>query len=1257
MKANYTNGIKASPPGDGPRVMGTALMARLRFLWLGFPLLAAIACLACSPATAPDSAIAGAHIEVIANPGHVGGVARAAFFPGGERLITTGWNGDLRVWDASNGALIGLYRAHQHRVNAIAVSPSGTQFVSGDTAGNLMLWSFGDSHPRKLWTHSHTVRNVAFTGEYAVLSYSYDPLSFPPYGYLEGDRWMPSESLVAHDLLRSESRPVTLPSEMPQSAIQFVGSRYLLRVRREERTWRGLVLDPKTLSPIADLHEDIAYAVAEGGGTWPWGPSGVGFTSTGGSGDDLRGVDLVSGDLLRAIFCNANSCSRETLDILAVDEASRRIAYATNSREVLKQAFDGQRFDDESYDKHADTLRLATIPPLHQIIANAADEHKQAAEMGTDVRFFYSGGFGEELPQVFSDIGGIQDVRRELPYGDSLGSYVWGTAVPPQDQTVQPGRERIELPEDLTGGMDLGEPTSSLHPFTLEHDYAYGQLYVKEGGSVVQSMGAADWKVWCDGSSSACSYRSTGFGAMSANARWVAGSTDNGVFATSLWLYHDVRSIQAAQSALRNLGYLAADVSGADVEADYHVVADMDEPFPEGSVALDGWFVDGEWVDAGSGSLDAPYDIGDGDWRLEKDEGGQWWQTLSWAEDPRPVSVRKTRLGRTVEALLRFQGDRGLAATGVLDERTRNALGVSRTLAAPRRGDGRWLWYHLPPELRAWHFNQGIAFAPDDSRIAIPAGTSVYVLDVGSGELEELASGVGDVVAAEFASNDELLVVHPFGVVSMDVATGRTQISSIGELASIEGIQVYDDGNAIRLEGKELVILARRSERGESFEELVRVRKSSDTEWVAVTPAGFFAGSEDLSRRMYLRMGARVHSLAQFYHSLYRPDLVRESLAGDPNGLYRSAASHMNTDVLATQGPPPSVKIRWPPTGYVADDGSQRVAVDIDDEGGGVGKVEWRVNGAIVGVDASERGLGAVRPQSDRFVSLASGVNRIEVRAYNAAGGIESMPATVDIEFVGSTRRPRLFVLAAGVEEYRDRSLRLRFAVDDAQSLAHVLEGRAETLFDGVFTNELLDADVTRGELSAAFEALADRVRAEDVFVFFLAGHGVTVDGRYYFLPVDFRYHNEDSFRASAITEDDLQGWLSGIAAQKSLVVLDTCNSGSYVEAQLSSRGMAEKTAIDRLIRATGRATISASSASEVALEGVEGHGVLTYALLGALADGDRLNGNRDGWVSTLELTAFIADAVPELTMRHFGFEQVPQFNLHGTDFPLAKAR
>ena len=120
MKAKYTREIEASPAGHVARVKGAVSLARSGLTRLaGAPLLVAIACFACSPTTSPDSAITSADVEVIATPGHAAGMSRAAFFPGGERLITTGWNRELRVWDTSDGSLIGLYRGHDHRVSEV----------------------------------------------------------------------------------------------------------------------------------------------------------------------------------------------------------------------------------------------------------------------------------------------------------------------------------------------------------------------------------------------------------------------------------------------------------------------------------------------------------------------------------------------------------------------------------------------------------------------------------------------------------------------------------------------------------------------------------------------------------------------------------------------------------------------------------------------------------------------------------------------------------------------------------------------------------------------------------------------------------------------------------------------------------------------------------------------------------------------------------------------------------------------------------
>jgi hypothetical protein len=58
------------------------------------------------------------------------------------------------------------------------------------------------------------------------------------------------------------------------------------------------------------------------------------------------------------------------------------------------------------------------------------------------------------------------------------------------------------------------------------------------------------------------------------------------------------------------------------------------------------------------------------------------------------------------------------------------------------------------------------------------------------------------------------------------------------------------------------------------------------------------------------------------------------------------------------------------------------------------------------------------------------------------------------------------------------------------------------------------------------------------VFVLFMAGHGKTMDGRFYFIPQDFHYTGDDSIAAKGIGEDQLQRWLTNITARKSILCL-----------------------------------------------------------------------------------------------------------------------
>src|SRR6185312_14620389 len=96
--------------------------------------------------------------------------------------------------------------------------------------------------------------------------------------------------------------------------------------------------------------------------------------------------------------------------------------------------------------------------------------------------------------------------------------------------------------------------------------------------------------------------------------------------------------------------------------------------------------------------------------------------------------------------------------------------------------------------------------------------------------------------------------------------------------------------------------------------------------------------------------GLEAYSINQFYQALYRPDLVREKLAGDPRGLVREAAARLDLNRVLASGSAPTIAMA-PLAGGAA---QLTAAVDVTNTGGGIGRVEWRVNGVTVGVETPQ---------------------------------------------------------------------------------------------------------------------------------------------------------------------------------------------------------------------------------------------------------------------------------------------------------------
>jgi WD40 repeat protein/uncharacterized caspase-like protein len=466
----------------------------------------------------------------------------------------------------------------------------------------------------------------------------------------------------------------------------------------------------------------------------------------------------------------------------------------------------------------------------------------------------------------------------------------------------------------------------------------------------------------------------------------------------------------------------------------------------------------------------------------------------------------------------------------------------------------------------------------------------------------------------------------------------------------------------------------------ETGNRLIVSLQTASGEWVTITPEGFFSASAKGAELLHVVQGFTATGIDQVYQSLYRPDLVREKLAGDPRGLVREAAARLDLGKVIASGTAPDVRLTLPARGLGATDTIVSAEAEITDRGGGIGRIEWRVNGITAGIDNPAQSTGGQPLRLTRSLSLDAGDNSIEVVAYNGANLIASVPGHVSVAALTPAPAPtpapspgpstttapapapvaaaaRLFVLAAGSDNYADKRFRLQYSVADAKATAQALEDSGKGLYASVEARVMSDAEVVTDRLDAVFQDMSKKIQPTDVFVLYLAGHGKTVDGRYYFVPQNFKVDGEATsavidaaVKAQGISQEQWQRWFALIPARKSVILFDTCESGTLTgesETKTLERGAAN----DRLAQATGRSIITASSGSTEAFEGYHGHGLFTYNLLDALDKGD---GDNNGTIEVTELAAFVYSQVIAISEKVFKQRQEPQMKIT-LNYPLTK--
>ena len=542
-----------------------------------------------------------------------------------------------------------------------------------------------------------------------------------------------------------------------------------------------------------------------------------------------------------------------------------------------------------------------------------------------------------------------------------------------------------------------------------------------------------------------------------------------------------------------------------------------------------------------------------------------------------------------------------------------------------------------------------ICYSPDGAYLASGSSDGTIKLwEVESGKCVKTFDGDGDWEHAVSFSPDGKYLANGSDdktIKLWEVESGKCIKTLTGHTERIRSVCYSPDGNRITSVSYDQTIKFWDASTGALLATTFNLKEGE--EWLTYTPEGFFAGSEWATKNLvHIVDGMKTIGIDQMYDSLYRPDLVSAKLSGEDISPY---AQKVNFASLMQTGSAPVVTFL-----SLEDEVKDRdvtIEFAIQNTGGGIGEVNLLLNGKNIRLAEKASSKTGETVHFSHTITLQNGKNTVELYAKNEAGKVESLHVSKTLNWQGSVKKPNLYIFTVAINKYRDRRLQLKYAVPDAEFILKGFSSQKKSLYQNIFTHHLFDDNVTRDGLKSSFEKLGDEVQADDVFVFYIAGHGITYDedGDYYYLPSNFRFTNSEAIQQQGISKNDLTRYLSLIKAGKTLMLMDTCNAGSFLGN--NTRGLSEQTAIDRLSRSTGHATIVASSDDQVAMEGYEGHGIFTYILVEGLRGKADTDG--DGFITLQELSAYTEEEVPRRSYEKWGYEQTPMRNLRRQDFPI----
>jgi hypothetical protein len=409
-------------------------------------------------------------------------------------------------------------------------------------------------------------------------------------------------------------------------------------------------------------------------------------------------------------------------------------------------------------------------------------------------------------------------------------------------------------------------------------------------------------------------------------------------------------------------------------------------------------------------------------------------------------------------------------------------------------------------------------------------------------------------------------------------------------------------------------------------------------EWATFTPQGYFASSVDGDELFGWQMNRGQSQKPDFFRAdqfrrqLERPAALRQLLAA---GSIQEALRLVDESpderdpVLNAAAKTPRITIVSPTDAQVLADRKVPLVARVEYPSA---ELADQVASAAFVNGVPGRAVDQKLNHHERIYEWSAEVYDTYNRLRVVASDQEKEPmAFADVHFrlreQGETRKPKLHLFLMAAADYQNVEA-LAYPIKDAEAMMEILQKRSGDLYEMGSVKTLFDAQITRDKVQKTVDEWSQSLegaKSDDLFVVFMAGHGLAVNGEYYFVPVQI--DGPESVPTVGIPWSILRR-LASIPCKK-LVLLDTCHSGNVVpirDAQVENW----KSAI-RPLKADDIMVVAATDSGQEALE-IEslGHGVFTQALLDGFNGGaDR---QKDQEIDLQEIAEFVQAEVPRQT-------------------------